>query len=658
MEASPECPVCLNLFSSRYKPKSLPCGHSFCCFCTDSFMQKVNQLCPICNTPIQVASIPINYSFLERILFYEILCAAHPEVVATHFSLDTVTAYCLECATNSSGLNLIEASFLEIGNLLLRKGFEIEYTLGPQLTQELKEQLKKLAGCTNMLRIKILKEIINKTQQPECEIHFSPGTLIDINTGKILCEQCQKIGNELPLSDPQVECILSNHILRLAECLNSVFIPFHYKENLRKMRSLSIIEKIAILRHIITKKNTQRNPVIPATCNNCNQEFSFPSNLPLKLPCLGGHYICEICAKLIKNCPIDSSPLNPTQLNKTKPNMPSCHICNEPFSSNLLPELQPCGIVRCGNCNISPCDFCNHSHNSTDKQVSRYFMQLEEFLMIKCVNDAKPAWVFSKSDLKAYCSACGKNKPGECLSNFDLSTYLINECHSKALQFSNQLTPVLRNSLQSISMSTNSARLELLKILLNISAPVPVLTGKVGTGQQIPPLSCRGHFMQRFNSVLPNYLLPQIKNVRPWYIKTGENQVEVFAFQVSKSIRLIGISVTCPVDDKPGIVEYVDLFEGQISVGRLLSDRRVRGCVEDLIFDSEVVVKENMKYQLVFKFNVEFVYKGNPLDRTDCVGTDGTHFDIMEGYLKGLVVNGQSHISGPLVRVIYKDNRF
>ena len=444
--------------------------------------------------------------------------------------------------------------------------------------------------------------------------------------------------------------------MRLVGCLDSVFIPFNYKENLKKLPKLNTIEKIAILRHAIIKKNSHRNPVIPATCNNCNQEFSFPSNLPLKLPCLGGHYICEICAKLIKSCPIDSSPLTLTQLIKIKPDMPTCHICNEPFSSNLLPELQPCGIVKCNNCNNSPCNFCSDSHNKTDKQISRYFMQLEEFLTIKCENDAKPALIFSKSEFKAYCSSCGKNKPGECLSSFDLSTFLVNECHSKALQVSNQLTPVLRNSLQSISMSTNSVKLELFKILINISTPVSAVSGKVGTGLQIPPLSCAGHYMQRFNSVLPNPMQPQNKNVRPWYIKTNENQVEVFAFEVSKTIKLVGISITCPVDDKVGIVQYVDLFEGQLGVGRLLTDRRVRGHVEDLIFDSEVVVKENFKYQLVFKFNVEFVYKGNPLDRTNCVGSDGTHFDVQEGYLKGLVVNGQSHISGPLVRIIYKNS--
>lgn len=653
MEANLECPVCLNLFSSIFKPKSLPCGHSFCSNCVDSMLEKPNRLCPLCNSPIQASSIPINYSLLERVIYYEILCTVHPNEMATHFSLDTVTAYCLECAKNSSGLNLIEANYVELGNLLLRKGFEIEFSLGPKLTQEIKEKLRKLTGCKNMDRIQILREVLKKTQQPECETHNCPGSLIDLSTGKVLCSQCKHIANELLMSDPEIEKKLGSRIIEVAARTDSVKFSYQEKENLKNLQTLNLIEKLSLFQLMMKKCSTKQKQVIPAICNNCNQEYSFPNNLPVKLPCIGGHYICEICAKLIKNCPIDFSVLDPSQFIKLEPELPTCHVCSQPFDSNLLPELQPCGIVRCAHCQMNPCQFCSYSHNSINKQICRYFIQLEEYLSVKCINDGKPAWIFSKSELKAFCSVCGKNKPGEYLNNFDLSKYLISECQSKASQLGSRLTPVLINSLQALPISSNSVKLQLLKTLCNISAPVSAVVGKINSGLQIPSLTIQGHYMQRFNSILPNPLQAHNKNVRPWYIKRNENQVEVFAFAVSKKIKIIGVSLTCPVDDKPGLVEFVDLYEGEIAICRLLTNRNVRGCVEDILFDSQVLVRENARYQLVYKYNVELVYKGNPLDRTDCVGTDGTCFDVIEGYLKGLVVNGQSHISGPLVRIVY-----
>ena len=61
MDSSLECPVCLNIFSSTCRPKSLNCGHSICVNCLDDIMSKKSILCPLCMEPIKnPESLPVN----------------------------------------------------------------------------------------------------------------------------------------------------------------------------------------------------------------------------------------------------------------------------------------------------------------------------------------------------------------------------------------------------------------------------------------------------------------------------------------------------------------------------------------------------------------------------------------------------------------------
>ena len=117
----------------------------------------------------------------------------------------------------------------------------------------------------------------------------------------------------------------------------------------------------------------------------------------------------------------------------------------------------------------------------------------------------------------------------------------------------------------------------------------------------------------------------------------------------------MGVSITCPVDGAVGAIEFVDLYENDRKLVNCCKIKNICGTVEDILFESPKVLNPNVQYHLVFKVEADFVYKGNPLDRNRCQGIDGTVFEVLENKIKGIYTNGQSHISGPLIRIIYND---
>ena len=652
MERITECSICLNPFSSIKLPKSLSCGHSYCSDCIDDLIRSNRQTCPFCSRQILIESISINYALKDQVVFNEIFCMKHGDKEATHFSMKTLNAYCLECAANSSGLELIESSFADIGNLMLRKGFEIEHTQRDKLNDLTREKLARLSLVSNKEKIEVLKQVIQKIEGIKCKVHDREGVYVDLDSGSVLCDRCQGNNDKISLNSPTINDVLNHKIRKTAEVIDSITIPKDVKRLLPELQNLKTNEKVEVVTQLMQLAGKGRVSLINGLCDRCGQEFSFPGALPYRLPCAGAHFVCEICAKIRGSCPIDGNSFRFEALEKEKLRTPCCCVCREGLDRDSVPYVLACGGVTCERCIPSSCGLCGLNHILDGKKVSKYAIQLSEHVSLKCLYHNKPGTHFNPQNKSLSCPLCPPNPAAQSLSNFDLESYLVAECQRLAKQVGSRMTQSLINALTSISSSSNKHKLELFHLLNSLMSSSPTPSGSPGF--LVPPYIGNFKYFQRFNSLLPTPNGPR-GNTKPWYINRKENQVEVFAFVVSRRVSLMGVSITCPVDGAVGAIEFVDLYENDRKLVNCCKIKNICGTVEDILFESPKVLNPNVQYHLVFKVEADFVYKGNPLDRNRCQGIDGTVFEVLENKIKGIYTNGQSHISGPLIRIIYND---
>lgn len=652
MERITECSICLNPFSSRKIPKSLNCGHTYCSDCIDDLIQNNRKTCPFCLREIQIDSISINYALKDQIVFNEIFCIKHIDLEATHFSIKTFNAYCLECAANSSGLELIEASFADIGNMMLRKGFEIEHVQKDKLNDVTREKLARLSFMCNKEKIKILKQVIQNIEGIKCKVHDREGVYIDLDSGSVLCDCCEGKNDKFLIKSSNIEEVLNQKIRRTAEVIDSIFITKDIKSCLIDLQNLQTNEKIQVIAQLVQMTGKGRSNLLNGLCDRCGQEFSFPGCMPFKLPCTGAHFVCEICAKVKANCPIDGKSFRFETLEKEKMKMPFCYVCREGLDKDLIPYVLSCGAVTCERCIPGLCGFCGLNHVLDGKKISKFSIQLSEHISIKCSYHNKPSTHFNPQNNSLSCPLCPPNPRSQNLLDFDLEAYLISECQKLAKQLGSKMTQSLINALSTINSSSIKHKFELFHLLKSLTSPSP--TPGSSPGFLVPPYIGNFKYFQRFNSLLPTPNGPR-GNTKPWFINRKENQVEVLAFKVSRRISLIGVSITCPVDGAVGAIEFIDLYEDERKLENCCKIKNICGTVEDVLFESRKTLNPNVNYHLVFKIEADFVYKGNPLDRNRCQGIDGTIFEVLESKMKGIFTNGQSHISGPLIRIIYND---
>ena len=68
-----DCPVCLTVFDDTMRPRTLPCGHSFCTCCIDALKEQGQVTCPTCRLSHAVpeaGQFPVSYAieaFVKRL---------------------------------------------------------------------------------------------------------------------------------------------------------------------------------------------------------------------------------------------------------------------------------------------------------------------------------------------------------------------------------------------------------------------------------------------------------------------------------------------------------------------------------------------------------------------------------------------------------------
>lgn len=659
MDQSLECPVCLNRLTSSLKPKILNCGHSLCIDCLLSISKKIPSLCPLCNTQItNPEALPYNFFILERITHLEIKCNTHRDTVADYLDRQTLDAKCSSCILQQDRDNLIELIDFDLADFLVQKAIDIEIENPAKIPAELRQKIRKLHLESNEVKIQRIKEVLKCLQIIKCQIHGQKGTHVNVTNGVIQCDQCKKTSDSLSLESPILSGRLNDRILDTASNINSFNIPFNIREQLQMITSKSSEEKISILAKLLDVRNTNPKKVSISTCNTCSQEFSYPNNMPFRLPCRGIHVICEICANNSDKCPIDGTRFIRERLEKFEVKMPCCCSCEEICDNAKLPILSSCGLVHCKNCSKGKCVCaCEHSVNAENiHSISKFYSQLYECRVIKCINDASPATFFSPSEMKGYCHRCAQGKRLEKIEEIDLEGILTSECYRKSREIGNKLTPLLAKQLAELNSFTNLKKLEFFHILSNLNSPIAAPGAQKAIGLLIPAPQAQSLYIQRFNSVLPN---PSIRSsIKPWFIDRKKDQIEVFCFQSFKAIQLIGVSISCPINNIEGILDYLHVIKGDSFAGNLeaqcISNVKLQGIVADIMFRDPVYIEELQHYLIVFKIIADFVYKGNPLDKAQMKGQDGTEFEVFEASVKGFFTNGQGNISGPLIRLFYR----
>lgn len=107
-----ECPTCLEVYLNKgRRPRSLPCGHTFCEVCLFKIVDERRLLCPTCRSSclLPVLDLPINYvaedlahQHLERQRKSQV-CTQHPFEIVRFFCNTCSTNLCAECIVDHSG---------------------------------------------------------------------------------------------------------------------------------------------------------------------------------------------------------------------------------------------------------------------------------------------------------------------------------------------------------------------------------------------------------------------------------------------------------------------------------------------------------------------------------------------------------------------------
>ena len=275
--------------------------------------------------------------------------------------------------------------------------------------------------------------------------------------------------------------------------------------------------------------------------------------------------------------------------------------------------------------------------------------------VLACTCEENHSSSLNKPDqINSCCFQCFRPKTKESIEILDLDGLIIKECYNRASELGSSITPILSKQLSELKFVSTEKKLELYKLLLSINKPIPNMNSQ---GFRIPYITTSGKFLQRFNSIMPNPSGPS--SVKAWVIDKKKNQIEALCFKCQRPIRLIGLTLTCPTNHNEGVLEYLEIIKGDSLGGqrefRGLEMKKIRGVVVDLLFENPVIIRKSEFYVITLKIDADFVYKGNPLDKCQARGSDGTEFEIFEAKPNGYFLNGQGHLSGPIIRLIYED---
>jgi hypothetical protein len=190
-------------------------------------------------------------------------------------------------------------------------------------------------------------------------------------------------------------------------------------------------------------------------------------------------------------------------------------------------------------------------------------------------------------------------------------------------------------------------------------------------GWRIPHVVQEGcQVAMRFKSLLPpqNYQLEaKLPNRRPWIVSTERQQIEVVGLSVLEQVQLLGIVMAASYLDGPAVLEYFELRTGQAPQDACMvldesSELLMRDCEnrdlslpgrsKALMFRRPFELSKGQHFLIKFKLGGELFYRGNRFD----IGEEdlGVFRLVAVRVLSRDFIDGQNHLTGPLLGFIYK----
>lgn len=161
-----ECPVCAEVYAERLRrPRSLPCGHTFCEACLNKQFDRQKLQCPTCRASsplVAVTELPINFvaadlafQYLQRQRQYS-TCTQHLGEVLRFFCNTCGQGLCAECIIAHSGHIFVK--YDESVQVLKNKAEEVRKAIG-DVTRLVEEREKDTLESLQKLDSKASEEI-------------------------------------------------------------------------------------------------------------------------------------------------------------------------------------------------------------------------------------------------------------------------------------------------------------------------------------------------------------------------------------------------------------------------------------------------------------------------------------------------------------------
>ena len=367
MEDVLSCQICSSYYDlESHRPKSLPCGHTFCSECLQHINLEQGRLeCPVdkemCyEIPDELAD---NQSLKSLVLSLEVRCPRHLDVIVRHICLTHRCLICEQCELPCNQ-DCATRSLLEDKQEVTISLCTYLNTLEGQLTTFTAYQQQQLADKYTLKVQELLqlirdfeKEVQKSAAQQgpwyACEACGGASTQLDLTSFQICCQYCLRGKASTNLGNlDQLRVEVATALTELFKKVNFCDLPLELLKGLQDiyltpLEDLQTLGKWVLL---LTQSQSDVNfAALPAVfyCPRCFQLIQKETCYMRKLPCLCLHAICFPCAEAqafslvdITRCPLDQMEylMCATNLPILQPPTQPI-ILQPPAQSIILPEL-------------------------------------------------------------------------------------------------------------------------------------------------------------------------------------------------------------------------------------------------------------------------------------------------------------------------------
>lgn len=679
------------------RPKQLPCGHSICGPCYNSWASKSSR-CPECNTDVPCGILlKDNYLAIEQITKLHVDCVAC-KTAANKACTECFSTYCEECLPRHDCNFITEIVDLEAVGLQ------------PLIVSRVNKILKNdewfltEANWTNISLLEIIRALLEG--ELRCRVHpLKSAKYYYKKKPTLYCADCVTEHDKFaPLVDPWTELLDDMHACLKVHDLDE--IPPQLYDSLETTDPWMVFQLLARLKRSPKK--------FVAYCLICRIRLA--GLQVIKYPCIGIHVICKDCFDRRDDkelCPFEKERHSIRMITRhqiqasnsqCKTSCPNCFelkamkglTCGHAYCEKCLRRLKRCIICR---------SFINRDSNFIDSGL-----KLVESDQLLCICKTQIASYFSVVAYDLYCASCAASQDSNTIAQIpqDFASFIEDKTLAYCSSFSEGSATSLEGSLIQIALrleaskslssfavryktSSLADRLTLFK-LIDQEIEVNTIDEAPYTSWKIKSYASKLSVL-RFSSLLPPAVSQDPRLMKKYYRIRRSNQVEIVGLHVSRDLQLQGVIFASCLEDQQGSLKQFEVLEAAaLSDGlrgsyydKVVLDDHSRTVLCDrhrlnlslpetskyYLLSSEVRLCPSHLYILKFKLGgaekgVCF-YKGNPreihYEDLGDKGNDGTTFRFLKAIDRRSIESSrheyvdkhvQNHITSVLLGLIYE----